>query len=316
MTEPLLYGEYALLRPLWLLALLPLILALIWRLRAKGARGWGAVVDPGLWPVLVRLGLVEGARHDPGRLLPFLAAAFVVLGLAGPAREKPGSLEYAALDPLILALDLSPSVVADEQALNEARSSAARLAGLSAGRPVGVMLYAADAYLALAPTSDPQGPIELLSALSAETMPLTGSRPDIALAMARDFFDASARGADGNGGADLILISDGGGASDRAAEEATRLKNEGYRIWGLELSRQAEGAPQPAAGAFEKIALSGGGKLAPAMQGEEKLIADIGSARRVRLAARDAGGLIWQDFGPWALLPALLLLLPLFRRRA
>lgn len=316
MSGPLLYGELALLRPLWLLTLLPLIAALLWRLRAGGSRGWAAVVEPGLWPVLTRLGLVEGARQDPARLLPFLAAALLVLGLAGPAREAPGSAEYAALDPLILAMDLSPSVVADTAVLNEARASAARLAGLAAGRPVGVMLYAADAYLALAPTSDPQGPIELLSALDARTMPLTGSRPDIALAMARDFFDASARGADGSGGADLILISDGGGASERAAEEASRLKNEGYRIWGLELSRQADGAPAPPPGAFAKIASAGGGSVAPALQGEEALIAEIGSVRRLRLAARDAGGLIWQDFGPWLLLPALLLLLPLFRRRA
>lgn len=60
-------GGLLLLRPLWLLALPPLMaLAIfVWRRRAAGA--WAAVLDPALLPVLRRLGLLTDGRHDlPG----------------------------------------------------------------------------------------------------------------------------------------------------------------------------------------------------------------------------------------------------------
>lgn len=316
MSGPLLYGTLALLRPLWLLALVPLALLLLWRARHPAAQGWAGVIDPALWPVLQKLRLFQHGTADQSRHLPFLAAFVLILALTGPASQRLSGVEYAALDPVILAMDLSPSVVADERVLTEAKIAAAGLVAGAAGRPVGVMLYAADAYLAVAPSSDPQAPLEVLASLDAQTMPLTGSRPEIALSMARDFFGGAATDQDGATGADLILITDGGGAGLRANEEASRLASDGYRIWGLQLSATAEGAPPVDAAALQALVAAGGGQVQPAADGATDLMQQVGAARRLRLAARDAGGAGWQDHGPWLLLAVLMLLLPSFRRRS
>ena len=86
-----------LIRPMWLWALLPLAALALWSWRARGAGGWERVVDPALMPVLRRLGLIGEAGGRGIRLLPFAAAAFLVLGLAGPGLPRAGEAEDCTL---------------------------------------------------------------------------------------------------------------------------------------------------------------------------------------------------------------------------
>lgn len=301
-----------LLRPWWLLALPPIAAAAIWARRRRLAGAWAGVIDPALMPALRRLGLLADGRRDPQAALPFAAAAVLALALSGPALPRQGAVEYRALDPLVLAMDLSPSVVADERVLVEARTAAATLLPLANGRPVGMMVYAADAYLASAPTSDTDALSGLVAVLSRDTMPVAGSRPDIALSMARDLFGAN--GGPGLGGADLVLVTDGGGTGPRAVEEAARLAGDGARVWALVLPRAAEGAPPPAPDALARLARAGGGDALPAAQAPA-LMARIAAARTARLAREDSAGHSFRDLGPFLLPLALLAVFPLFRRR-
>ena len=118
-------GGLILLRPWWLAALPLIALAWAWVRPRRAAGEWTAVLDPALMPALRRLGLLTDGRHTPDVALPFLAALALVLALSGPAVLRPGAVEYRALDPLILAMDLSPSVAGDQRVLDEARSAAA-----------------------------------------------------------------------------------------------------------------------------------------------------------------------------------------------
>lgn len=301
-----------LLRPWWLLVLPLTLLAAIWMRRRRLAGAWAGVIEPALMPALRRLGLLSDGRRDPAVVLPFAAAALLALALSGPAMPRQGAVEYRALDPLVLALDLSPSVVADPRALADAQASAATLLQLANGRPVGMMVYAADAYLASAPTSDADNLSGLIAVLARDTMPVAGSRPDIALSMARDLFGG--RNGPGIGGADLVLISDGGGTGPRAVEEAARLATDGARVWALTLPRAAEGAPPPNPDALAQLARAGGGD-AFAMDEASALMDRIAASRTIRLAREDIAGQGFRDFGPFLLPLAMLAMLPLFRRR-
>lgn len=303
---------WLILRPLWLLAL-PLFLVMaagIWRRRAAGE--WAGVIDPALMPVLRRLRLFSDARGDPTAILPLAGAALVALALSGPAQLRPGAVEYRVLDPLILAVDMSPSVVADERVLTGAKAAAMGLLDRAAGRPVGLMLYSADAWLAFAPTSDAQSLQGLIGVLGRDTVPVAGSRPDIALSMARDLFGG--RQGPGLGGADLVLITDGGGAGPRAVEEAARLASDGARVWALTLPDSAEGAPLPQPDAMVALARAGGGAAVSADDVAD-LSDRIAAARTLRLARDEVGGQGTRDFGPWLLPLALAALFPLYRRR-
>ena len=301
-----------LLRPWWLLVLPLTLLAAIWMRRRRLAGAWAGVIEPALMPALRRLGLLSDGRRDPAVVLPFAAAALLALALSGPAMPRQGAVEYRALDPLVLALDLSPSVVADPRALADAQASAATLLQLANGRPVGMMVYAADAYLASAPTSDADNLSGLIAVLARDTMPVAGSRPDSALSMARDLFGG--RNGPGIGGADLVLISDGGGTGPRAVEEAARLATDGARVWALTLPHAAEGAPPPNPDALAQLARAGGGD-AFAMDEASALMDRIAASRTIRLAREDIAGQGFRDFGPFLLPLAMLAMLPLFRRR-
>jgi Ca-activated chloride channel family protein len=301
-----------LLRPLWLLALIPVVAVALGLRRRRQDTGWAAVVDAELLPVLRRLGLLSDRRGDRLALLPLAAAGMLCVALSGPAVERPDAVAFKELDPLILVLDLSPSVVADMRVLGDLQVAAVTLLGQANGRPVGVMVYAADAYLASAPTSDAASLQGLIAVIDRETMPVAGSRPDIALSMARDLF--ADRDGPGLGGADLVVISDGGGAGPRAVEEAARLSHDGARVWALSLSRSATGAPPADPGALAALAAAGGGAELASAKADE-MSARIAAARTARLVRDPLGESSFRDLGPWVLPLAMLPVLPLFRRR-
>lgn len=299
-----------LLRPFWLLALVPVVVAAIWVWRRRQAGDWGLVVDADLLPTLRRLGfLIEGGR-SPSAMLPFVAAGLMVLALSGPAVLRPGAVAFRALDPMVLVLDLSPSVVADARVLGDLQAGAAGLMAGSEGRPVGMMVYAGDAYLASAPTSDAQTLQGLIAVLGPGTMPIAGSRPDIALSMARDLFG----GAGGIGGADLVVISDGGGMGPRTTEEAARLAHDGARVWALALPRAAPGAPPADPAALADLVRAGNGQSLPVADAPA-LLARIAAVRTARLTREPEAGTSFRDLGPWLLPLALAALFPLFQRR-
>lgn len=304
--------QVLLLRPFWLLALLPVLALALWVRRRQLAGEWAGVVDARLLPALRRLGLIADGRADPLAMLPFVAGAGLVLALSGPAMLRPGAVTFRVLDPLVLMLDLSPSVVADPAVLADLQAAAATMLAMADGRPVGIMVYAADAYLASAPTSDAASLQGLIAVLQRDTVPVAGSRPDIALSMARDLFGGS--DGPGLGGADLVLVTDGGGAGLRAVEEAARLRSDGARVWALVLPRSAPGAPPPDPAQLADLARAGGGADLPAA-GARDLMARIATVRTARLTQEDTGGQSHRDFGPWLVAVPMLALFPLFRRR-
>ncbi len=323
-----------LLRPWWLLVLLPVALLALWVWRRPGAGGWEAIIVAPLLERMRAMGYVAPSLRRGAELLPFLAAAAITLALSGPAYLRSGGGGFDQIDPLILMLDLSPSVTRTAR-LADAQAAAALILQQAEGRPVGLMVYAADAYVASAPTADASSLQSLIAVLDQGTMPVGGSRPDIAIGAARDLFTSSGArsgpaapddaasddAAPGIAGSDLILISDGGGVSPRAMQEAERLRNEGARLWtlgltaeGIPLAGTGENAPPADAESLSRLAAIGGGSYAPA-RSPRPLLDQISAARTEQLAQSRYAALVFDDMGRWILLLALAPVLLLFRRR-
>ena len=301
-----------LLRPWWLAALLPVAALALWLWRHRAAGEWAAVIDPALLPAMRRLGHLRAGGTDPSPFLACAAAALLALALAGPAVPREDADSWQRLDPIVLMLDLSPSI-ASGPALADLQAAAARVLQSAAGRPVGIMVYAADAYVASAPTSDPGSLQGLIAVLSPATMPVAGSRPDIALAEARDIFAGEGSGPADPGGSDFILISDGGGA-DRALDEARRLASEGARVSTLFLAAPAPGGPAPNPDALAALTREGAGTAAPARDAGQVLEA-IEAARIARVVRSSEAAHVFRDLGPLLLGLAAVPALALFRRR-
>lgn len=291
-----------LLRPYWLLALLVLaaLAVLRWR-RGPDAGGWETVLSPVMLAGLAALGQLGTGGKGAARLLPYApiaGAAALVVGLAGPAVPRADAPVFAQSDAVVIAIDMSPSV-ADGPALEDAQAAAAGLLDALAGRPVGLILYAGEAYSVAAPTADPATLESQIAVLSPETMPDESSRPAAAMAMAGQMLAGLKR-------ADLVLISDGGGIDDAALAEAARLQAAGVRISALSV------AGNPASD-LSLLALVADG----AVSGHEApapVVRALAGSGRERDAAMTA--LQYRDLGPFFVLFALLGLLPQLRRQA
>lgn len=287
-----------LMRPFWLLALPAIVLLAlaIWR-RPPDAGGWQAVLPPHMLAGLARLGQL-GAGSGWLRFLPVLGAAALIAGLAGPAVRRADAPVFAQSDAVVIAIDMSPSIAAGP-GLQDAQAAAAALLAQLAGRPVGLILYAGEAYAVAAPTDDPATLETQLSVLDADTMPDEGSRPAAAIALAGQLLSGLKR-------ADLVLISDGGGFDQAARAEAERLQNLGIRILALTVPGDPPSDPQ-ALKTVTNGPVSDFASPAPVV----RALAGSGLDRDAAMLA-----LQYRDLGPWLALLALLSLLPQFRRQS
>lgn len=287
-----------LLRPGWLVAL-PLLALTVLLLRRRGADagGWEAVMPPAMLAGMTALGhLRRGAGWR--QLAPVAGAAALALGLAGPTLPRADAPVFAQGDAVVIAIDMSDSVAAGP-ALADAQAAAAGLLTRLAGRPVGLILYANEAYAVAAPTDDPATLQSQIAVLDAAIMPDEGSHPAAALSLAGQMLAGLKR-------ADLVLISDGGGIDPAARAEAARLAEAGVRISALTVEGEPSGdVPALRALANGAVAEAGSpGAVVAALAGR-------GLDRDRALVA-----LQYRDLGPWLAALALLPLAMQFRRQA
>jgi len=293
-------SELVLLRPWWLAAL-PLLLALaLWQWwRGPTAGGWERVMPPAMLAAMRALGHFGGGTGRSG-FAALAAAALISLGLGGPAVPRIDAPLLAGSGAILIAIDMSPSV-AESPALADAQAAAADILTAVNGRPVGLLLYSGEAYDIAAPTADPATLESQIAVLGRDTMPEGGSRPAAALALARQMLRESR-------GADLVLISDGGGTDDATRAEAERLAGDGVRLSVLSLTGAVGGTTDIAT--LEAL----GTASAPARAPEPVLrrLSRSGALQRDPALA----ALEFRDLGPLIAALAALPLISLFRRRA
>lgn len=294
-----------LLRPEWLLMLLPLALLVLWQLRRRhDAGGWQDVMPQHMLAAMQQLGHVTADGAGWRRFLPLLGALALIGGLAGPALPRGDAPVLEQVDAVLLAVDLSPSVT-EGPGLAHAQMAAAGLTQRLAGRAVGLILFDGEAYLAAAPTADGRLLETQIAAMAPGVMPGDGSRPAAALGLGGELLAQMKR-------ADLVLISDGGGIEATARSAAARLSERGIRVSTLLIEAAAPEAPPPDAGAMAEIARLGGGAAATARAPDpvERLLTRPG------LTVRDPGltATQYRDLGPFIAALALLPILSLLRR--
>lgn len=304
-------GDFVLLRLGWLvpLPLVGLLAYVSWR-RASALGGWERAVDPALMAALQRLGRVMPERGGRN-WMPALAAALIALALTGPARETKHGGSFRNLDGVILIVDLSRSL-AEGGHLPQALSAARLVAERSGSRPVALVVYAGDAYLASAFTTDAQVLSATIGLLDGETVPDSGSRPDRGLALAARTLEE----ADIVAG-DVVLVTDGGGLDAAARAEVASIVDEGGRVSTLfvEPTLGPAGEPLPTRDQVDALAELGDGLAGDALS-PYAVVDAVGHRPAERLAESNVAALLWIDYGRYLLLLALLPALALFRRRA
>ena len=228
-------------RPLWLLALLP-VSWLLWNLyrRSTVVNQWHASVDPELLEHLL-----DGEDSQDRKTLLFaglgLAWIICVLALAGPSWERRNTPTYRNAIERVLVVDLSRSMNAEDvkpSRLGRVRQKITDILDQSGDVDNAVVVFAAAPFVVAPLTNDTATIRSMLPSLSVDIMPAQGSRIGPALRKAHELLQ-SVRSRHGR----ILLFTDSAVDGDAllAAEEIAQA--------GLTLSvigaGSVDGAPIP-----------------------------------------------------------------------
>lgn len=323
------FAEFHFLRPEWLLAL-PFVIAcaVFFARRQLGSGSWHNIVDPQLAPYVL-----SGSRgkHADHRWLIFgLTGVLAVIALAGPAWQRIEQPVFRSEQSLVVALDLSLSM--DAQDVSPSRIARARLKILDlldrrASGQTALIVYSANAFTVTPLTTDTDTVAALVNSLDTGIMPSRGSYPVAAISKGQQLLEqASVRVGE------VLLISDGG--SSPAAERVARdLRDAGFTLSVLGVGTR-EGAPIPrTSGGFvtdssgriavpkleetslRALAVAGGGRYATLTPDSRDLDYLLSGEAHSRSASDNSQTTDqWREEGPWLVILMLPLAALAFRR--
>ena len=325
-------AEFHFLRPLWLLALLPLWLV-VWRdLHARYPRGaWSRVCDAALLPFVLSEQSTRAVRFTS--IVAVFASTLAIVALAGPVWERLPVPVFRGEAALVIALDLSASMNAED--LNPSRLQRAkfRIEDLLRLRTTGqtaLVVYAAQSFVVTPLTEDTETLAAQLGVLDSTIMPRQGTDPAAALEQAGQLLQQA-----GIPRGHVLLITDG--ADQQALERAgAMIAAMRHRVSVLGVGT-AQGAPIPdQSGGFLKnadgdrivsrLAVAELRELANAGRGmfldvtaDDRDLKNLNDLQNNDLDAdvrrlEDLAASQWREFGPWLLLPLLPITALAFRR--
>ncbi|GAB6068967.1 VWA domain-containing protein [Thiomicrorhabdus hydrogeniphila] len=185
------------LRPEWFLALLPVIW-IIWKAwqtsRKQGA--WHEVIAPKFRHLLLGENSTTGASANEkiGYLGLSIAWFFAVLALSGPWVKSVDIPAEKSQQGVVIVLDLSLSMLADDLSPNRISRVKYKLTDLLKQYPqyaTGMVVYAGTAHTISPISEDNQTLLGLLPSLNPVMMPKFGSKPLQGLKLAQKLFDGA-----------------------------------------------------------------------------------------------------------------------------
>lgn len=299
--------DFHFLRPWWLIAILPL-LGLVWALWRQKSRleAWSAVCDGHLLKHLMQ-SRGQGRRHFTLVCL-FLSALAMCISLAGPTWLRKAQPAYKQLQPRVLVLDLSNAMLANDLKPDRLTRAKFKLHDLFKRHDIGqfaLIAYTGEPFVVAPLTEDAHTIDILLSSLSPDIMPVEGQRLNTALEEAAQLI-ANAGFKEGQ-----ILVLTGEPPSSAAISTARALAKKQIYTSIMPVLPNKTQSPL-----FQDLARAGQGQLVPLANTSVDLDQWLWTtANQENFALSKENEIpVWYDEGPWFLIPALIFLLPVFRR--
>jgi len=323
--------QFHFIRPLWLLACLPIVW-LAWRLLRDVGQGnrWRGVVDPALLEHLLDRQSTKAARWPIYAIVT--GWLIVVFALAGPSWERQLSPVYRGADERVLVVDVSRSMDATDlkpTRMERARQKLTDILQRSADTQTALVVFAAVPYVVSPLTDDAQTINSMVGSLDTSIVPAQGSRVGLALERALELLQGA-----GSKQGSIWLLTDSP-ASGNAVAAARRIDAAGFTLSVMGFGTR-EGAPiQEQEGGFVKdgkgnivvakldpnglqdLADAGGGIYTSALTTDrdlDRLFASHNLAADIRQNEQQRQTEVWRDRGPWLALLALPFAALFFRR--
>ena len=321
------------LRPWWFLALIPALIVLgLYHWRSLKSGNWADIINPDLLPYLIQGKASEKSRGHI--IITMIAIAWLLscIGLAGPAWKQLPQPVYKEDSALVVILDLSPSMLAEDIPPSRLVRARFKLIDILTKRNegvVGLIVYGGDSYTVSPLTEDSNTIVSMVPILEPNLLPEAGSNVEEGLASAIDLAVAG-----GYQQANILLITDG---IDKSAFNNITpiIADEGnYRLSILGVGTP-DGAPIPSpaggfvkksgnvivaklnVGALRKIAANNGGSyqtLSADDRDIDNILAGMDSLLTNSTRETDRSFDLWDDQGYWLILLLLPVLLFSFRK--
>ena len=309
--------EFHFLRAGWIL-LIPISILLIFffKRRMLTIGNWEKLIDKRLLPYVMSRRQLSDNQYK--WWLISLISVLSIIALAGPTWERIEQPSFRTDQSLVIALDLSRSMNAQDITPNRLTRAKLKILDIlerRQGAQVALIVYSANAFTVTPLTSDTDTIIALINSIDTSIMPSRGSYPALAIDKGLQLLNQASVS---NG--EIILVTDGGITSD-SFSSAQKLRDEGYRLSALGIGSM-NGAPIPKeTGGFitdntGQITISrlevddlrdlveiGGGSYTSITSNDQDidtLLSEVYSA--VRESDNSITTDQWKEFGPWLLL--------------
>ena len=317
------FAEFHFIRPTWLLAMFPYLVIIVLMLRNKLSRGnWSAVCDADLLPYLLQEKASQNSRWalTSGAISAFL----VIIALSGPSWQRIPSPVFRNESALVIALDLSRSMNAEDikpSRLIRARYKIADILKRRKDGQTALLVYSGAAFTVTPLTDDTETIGSQLTALTTDIMPSEGNDAGLVLKKSVDLFKQA-----GLQKGQILLVTDGVDV-DKTKGAVTELENYSLSILGVGTTEGApiavpEGGflkdesgsiviPKLNASDLAKLAQQGNGIYQTISTDDSDILALLSSLEQpIKQQGKENKNLLldqWEDKGPWLLL----LVLPL-----
>jgi Ca-activated chloride channel family protein len=274
------FSQFQFLYPGYLL-LLPIIWWLL-RIFSRHTRRhsmWNKLCDPGLLHKMI----VNNNSRDEGQLMIWTLVVILSLAAvaaAGPSWRKQSHPIMESSSARVLAIDLSASMLVSDIKPNRfehAVTVAREILGAEFDGETGLVVFAGAAFVVSPLTKDAETLLAFLDALDPSTMPLDGTRIDLAIISADLLLQASL--AD-NG--QILIVTAGDSRGGQAVSAALNAADNGHRVSVFAVGSPTGGPLQDSKG---RLKLDANGKFVLSRSNFELLerIVQIGNGTMVTM---------------------------------
>ncbi|UPR27127.1 VWA domain-containing protein [Vibrio cyclitrophicus] len=301
------FTQFHFIRPLWLLAFIPMFFLLWIRWREETKPTWKDILPVHLRDALT-IGETGWRKQLPLKLLMVIVTIAIII-CSGPTWQREASPFGEDKASMLVVLDNSDSMLAKDLPPSRLERSKQKIRDLLAARKggnTGLVVYAGSAHVAMPVTQDSKVFEPFLAAITPDIMPVSGKSAEEALPLINQQLS-------GELGSSVLLVSDGVNPSTIRAYESFFNDNP-YQLLILAAGNSNVVSDNPVdLDSLRNLASKTGGRLIE-VSVDNSDIQQLNRAVERNMQLNGESSMPWKDMGYGLLIPMAFIMLLWFRK--